>query len=470
MGWPTGSPPVGLTRMTDKTGKADSLEGLVAMIIVGFQMLSTFLPLENYLAPQYRLANDPVVVTAFPSATLTLVITIACLAFFSFRDVDRMMQAALKSWPLLLFCAYAFVSVTWSAEPSTVINRCARLTIIVVYPIYLVQRFAYDELLKLLTRAFAIAAVSSYVAVAFFPAYGLSLLNGYTDAWRGASSHKNFLGATAALGSLVVFESFRRRASNRLFAAVTFLALLGLLVNARSATGAISALICLVIAAISLLRSPSDKVLVTLLLLTVGLVLALVQQSTDLLSLVGRSSDLTGRTPIWQAVWYIIQRRPILGYGYGFWNIKSSETQIIDGLVGTSVPHSHNNWLDVWIQLGVVGVALAAFLFLRAGRLSLRAMKLGSATTMLPSLLILNIFIRGFSETVLTDPGTASMFWLALSFTMLTDELSRVGQTEPVTASGRRAVGAGRQGGVRRAAGVMRPEAHPPGASVSKGS
>ena len=413
--------------MTEKTTRADSLEGWIATIIVGFQMLSTFLPLENYLAPQYRLANDPVVVTAFPSATLTLVVTIACLGAFAIRDVDRMVRAALRSWPLLLFCAYAFVSVSWSAEPSTVINRCARLTVIVVYPIYLVQRFTFDELLKLLTRAFAIAAASSYVAVALFPAYGLSLLQGYTDAWRGASSHKNFLGATASLGVVVVFESFRRRASNRIFAAVTFLALLGLLVNSRSATGGVAAAICLTVATIALFGKPSDRVLVAVLLAVGGLTLAVIHQLVDLLSLIGRSSDLTGRTPIWNAVWYIIQRRPLLGYGYGFWNIKSAETQIIDGLAGASIPHSHNNWLDVMIQLGVVGVALAVFLFLRAGQVALRSMKLGSPTTTLPILLIINIFIRGFSETVLTDPGTASMFWLALSFAMLTEELNRVG-------------------------------------------
>lgn len=78
---------------------------------------------------------------------------------------------------------------------------------------------------------------------------------------------------------------------------------------------------------------------------------------TTLLDLLGKSEDLTGRLDIWEAVIGLAAERPLLGWGYiGYWQ---PWVEPFDGLAvrnGVEYLQAHNAWLDVWMQLGFVGV------------------------------------------------------------------------------------------------------------------
>ena len=83
------------------------------------------------------------------------------------------------------------------------------------------------------------------------------------------------------------------------------------------------------------------------------------QNAAPILGLLGRDATLTGRTDIWQAVLDSIMRRPLLGYGYGaFWNGLQGESANVILACGWAVPHAHNGFLEVWLQLGLVGLSL----------------------------------------------------------------------------------------------------------------
>src|SRR5690606_16655332 len=77
------------------------------------------------------------------------------------------------------------------------------------------------------------------------------------------------------------------------------------------------------------------------------------------LDLFGKSSDLTGRLEIWQAVWDRAITRPVFGNGFSSpwvpWD-PAFEGWILNH--GLTVFHAHDMWLDVFLQLGVVGVVL----------------------------------------------------------------------------------------------------------------
>ena len=81
--------------------------------------------------------------------------------------------------------------------------------------------------------------------------------------------------------------------------------------------------------------------------------------------ILGRGADLTGRAiDIWPKVLAVAARHPMLGTGYGgVWGLGDELS------VSLQVEQAHNGYLDVYLQLGLLGVVLlGAFLLGIAGR------------------------------------------------------------------------------------------------------
>ncbi|MDD7930449.1 O-antigen ligase family protein [Microbacterium thalli] len=127
--------------------------------------------------------------------------------------------------------------------------------------------------------------------------------------------------------------------------------------------------------------------------------------------MLGRTSDLTGRQRIWDAVGERIAERPIIGWGYSTPWVPSDPA--FDGWIvdhGVSVMQAHNMWLDVALQLGSVGVALVAltvlayiwrswFFAVDRPRWDLVADRPYSALTLVPSLVATVLLVQGIAES-----------------------------------------------------------------------
>jgi O-antigen ligase len=89
----------------------------------------------------------------------------------------------------------------------------------------------------------------------------------------------------------------------------------------------------------------------------------------QLLSALGRNATLSGRTEIWNLVLVSIGKRPLLGYGfYAFWlGLRGESARLI---VGTNwvFGYAHNGILEIWLQLGLVGVGLFVLTLFQAAR------------------------------------------------------------------------------------------------------
>ena len=73
--------------------------------------------------------------------------------------------------------------------------------------------------------------------------------------------------------------------------------------------------------------------------------------------LLGKSATLTGRTEIWERVIELAEQRPWLGWGWvSYWPTWVEPFKSLDTKVGLPVPHAHNAWLDVWFQVGIIGL------------------------------------------------------------------------------------------------------------------
>ena len=76
-----------------------------------------------------------------------------------------------------------------------------------------------------------------------------------------------------------------------------------------------------------------------------------------LLTLLGKSSDLTYRLEIWDTVWSLASQRPAAGWGWvSYW---APWVEPFDDLVvirGVTYLQAHNAWLDIYLQLGILGL------------------------------------------------------------------------------------------------------------------
>ena len=85
---------------------------------------------------------------------------------------------------------------------------------------------------------------------------------------------------------------------------------------------------------------------------------------------------MSGRSQIWSAAFESILKHPLLGYGYAaFWSVLNGEMSNIVVATGWVVTGAHNGFLNVWIELGAVGLALVIATFVKAGKDALTCFK-----------------------------------------------------------------------------------------------
>src|SRR5690606_37946716 len=135
--------------------------------------------------------------------------------------------------------------------------------------------------------------------------------------------------------------------------------------RAGSATAMLAAVGVVVVLTTALLmrttRRPGERTRYYVLYAVVGLggLTALWLGREWIFSLLGRSADLTGREGIWQAVWDRAAEHPVVGWGFSTPWVPSDPS--FDGWItdhGQTVMQAHNMWLDVFLQLGAIGVVL----------------------------------------------------------------------------------------------------------------
>jgi exopolysaccharide production protein ExoQ len=193
----------------------------------------------------------------------------------------------------------------------------------------------------------------------------------------GVTTNKNSLGViTLVLGLGVLWhfiELFRNKdvpdRRRHLIAQGTLLAFsLALLEMAQSAT----AVACFILGAGLMLgtglrvirRRPGGVHALLLFLALVGAAVLFVGGGTDIIHALGRETTFTGRTDIWQAVIPVVPS-PVFGAGYeSFW-VGPRVEAVWDHLSQyMHVNEAHNGYLEVYINLGWIGVCLISLVLI----------------------------------------------------------------------------------------------------------
>jgi O-antigen ligase len=83
----------------------------------------------------------------------------------------------------------------------------------------------------------------------------------------------------------------------------------------------------------------------------------------------GKDPTLTGRTRIWSSLLTSVMKKPILGYGYtAFWGGLQGESASVVLSEHGAIGYAENGVLELWLELGIVGVVLYMLVFFRAIR------------------------------------------------------------------------------------------------------
>jgi O-antigen ligase len=195
--------------------------------------------------------------------------------------------------------------------------------------------------------------------MAFYWSRGLLLEGGPIE---GIVASRNLLGMVALIGA-IVFGAMLAAGSVRRAQGIGWLVVAGLtLVLTRSATVVlvgVLVLIALGFAAWARRAGPDRRrpVYVTGALALVASVTALVVLWPQLTALLGKSEDVTGRFDIWAAVTGLAVERPLAGWGWvSYWIPWAEPLGSLYERNGVVYLQAHNAWLDVWLQVGVIGL------------------------------------------------------------------------------------------------------------------
>jgi len=275
------------------------------------------------------------------------------------NGVAAILRANLSS---TVFMVLVVASALWSVHPDLTLRRGVGYVLTIMLAAYLAARYPFPRIMQLFSASFVISAISSVVFVTIFPAYGIMNIAELVGTWRGVYTHKEVLGPTMAAAVFVELYLLiiGNNAVRRILAWCLFIFLI---LMTRSATAVLVASFFICIAYLYFLarrRRGLGAVLLAVVLTAATVAGALLMIAPDfVLGLLGKDANLTGRSSLWPLVIELIGQRPVLGWGYrATWTPGDPTTYLIDQLTGNwGVTSSHNSWLEITLQTGIVGLA-----------------------------------------------------------------------------------------------------------------
>jgi exopolysaccharide production protein ExoQ len=279
-------------------------------------------------------------------------------------------QVGARAGLLVLFGGLCLLSMLWSVAPFSTLPSAAAVLLTTIAAVLTRRVMSRREVLLALAIAFRVVLVVSVLVAVAVPSVGLVDESYQTGALKGLFGHRNLL-AFMALVSLATFVALWRDRSRRATLFDVILAS-GCLLAAQSQTVLVAAagsgLVALAVRWVrrfsgfsrALIGSASIAAILTLVYLAIF-------SFAEVVSGLGRDSTLTGRTDVWPAVVEQIGERPLLGLGWnGAWRDGLPDTQRMWRAAGFKMYHSHDGYLDMMLQLGLVGLAVLVLALLWA--------------------------------------------------------------------------------------------------------
>lgn len=292
------------------------------------------------------------------------------LGLLVFRWRRTLVFATSHLW-LLVLIGLAVFSISWSSIPGAAFRSVISLMGATMFGVYLGSRYDFEHQLKIYSWTFGIALFFSYIFSIALPQYGVMNTEAIVGAWQGIFPHKNGLGESMVVASMTFYFSSLTNVSRGkkiFFQGCCFLSVV-IIYFAQSATSLMSVLFLFaIVQGLKRLSITSKKSVLVVLLFTIFSCIVLflfVANFEAFLIANNRDVTLSGRKELWETLWQFIQEKPWLGYGYGsFFTARSREGSLL-WQTHTWIPvHAHNGFVQLWINLGFIGLSIFIFGYL----------------------------------------------------------------------------------------------------------
>ncbi len=279
----------------------------------------------------------------------------------------KVMQVMKKEKIILLLVGIAAFSLVWSYIPKKTFTRGIAIVGTSLFGLYLASRYSIKQQLQLLGWMYGIAVLLSFVFIGALP--NLGIMSGIHEGkWRGIYNHKNTLGKVIVPGITVfLLLAIGSKKYSWLFWMAFSLAFI-LLIRSSSTSSLLNG-VFLIAACISFrVFRWRDNLMVpsTIAIASFGTIFYVVISVTTeaILKALGKDPSLTGRGDMWPYIFEMIGKEPFFGYGYGaFWYGPDTPSFYIWQATGWTPPNSHNGFLDIWLQIGLIGLLIFLFGF-----------------------------------------------------------------------------------------------------------
>lgn len=370
------------------------------------------------------------------SALLATLIVIGVLVIGSrWKRTKRIL--AWNRWLVLLF-AYMTLSIVWSNFPEISFRRCIRSagTLIMVL-VVLTENDPVAAVRALFRRLYLIVIPLSIIAIKYFRNIGVAYTwDGVEEMWTGLAVHKNNLGQVAMCSGLfAIWQILRNWPRKKLTLDLVLLVLTFWLLRGSKNSHSSTAILGFVVGTAILLglqflksRSADAKRIVlvgsaALVLIAPPVFIAFEAFNTTpvdvVLAATNRDMTLTGRTGLWKDILNNAEKSPIVGVGYGaFWvGPIGYEMYPLDNwsrvTPGWRPGEGHNGFIDVYVELGFVGLALVLIVLVGAFTGALNDLQSNFQLGALRLALLLSIIVNNVAESSFLK-GTHSLWFVLL--------------------------------------------------------
>jgi len=322
----------------------------------------------------------------------------------------RRRQAALailrSNTAIIFFLLYCLISVSWSDYPIVAGKRWIRAVGDVLMILVILTDSQPETTLKsILSRVGYVLVPLSILFIRFFPELGRAYSIGGRPMWTGVCTDKNGLGAICMIvGSVVVWrwiDTYAAKDREHRFGQLQALtAMLLMIVYLLSMVDSKTALMCFVFATFiiacgRLFEKPWVVFLfvVSTVAVCYAVLIAGASGADEALEAIGRDASLTGRTQVWARVLSFV-KSPWLGYGFeSFWMGDR-----IRALYGWGGNQAHNGYIEVYVNLGYVGLFFLGAVILSGYRKMIVSLKTSPALGRLKVAFFVIALTYNFSE------------------------------------------------------------------------
>ncbi len=336
----------------------------------------------------------------------------------------RSLAIASKDIWLWILTVLILQSYIWSEFPHVTYMGGREVWQMTLFGLYLASRFSLKEQVQLLAITFGFGALSSTFFAVVTPWIGQHSWD-HPGAWKGIYDYKNTLGSMMIIGSLAYFllpiEILKTPIRKRIGIAIKLTGIAICLAVVLFSTSKTSLVIYFLLVAILIFYGKfrwQGKLTIIYLDMTVLFLgcfgtLALTNW-INILTGLGKDYTMSGRTLMWGTMLMRIRDKPWLGYGRGAFWAEGSQYPIEVGNAITSsfiAPHGHNGFLDLVLDIGLIGLVLFLFSFTIAFFRSLRrAYAVESSPDLWPLAFLLFLTMNNMMESYLLR--LSNIYWV----------------------------------------------------------